>query len=154
MGLTCPQRAFILQIMYLTMNTWHTLTIHSAYQFIVKDQKGFKGAKIMGIPMSMMSHILCWGVPWLIMGTMSIVGIIWNINVFDQDLPCGADGVECVSAQGFNESAGRGFSGFQCTDTIRAENRVVKAVFINTPQLIAVSFYAQASPVPLGFSLL
>ena len=48
-------------------------------------------------------------------------GIIFDIHVFDQDLPCNKDD----SCSDLN--AGRGFTGYGCTDSIRGENRVVKA---------------------------
>ena len=37
----------------------------------------------------------------------------------------------------------RGFAGYECDDSVSGDSYLLKALFINAPQLIAVSFYAQ-----------
>lgn len=116
LGLSCPQRAWILQVTYLMMNLWHTMTIITAYRFINLGRGRVAG------PARFAIHAICWGFPILSTTTMYML----DNTVFHEDIFQDAD-------MGF----GMGWCG------VRSDRRVMKAIFVNTPQLMSVSLYAQ-----------
>lgn len=116
MGLSCPQMAWILQVTYLMMNLWHTMTIITAYRFIILSKGKLRGVSRFGV------HLVCWGLPIISTTTMFML----DSDVFHTDIFQEED-------MGF----GVGWCG------VRSDKRVLKAIFVNTPQLISVSLYAQ-----------
>eukprot|EP01043_Picozoa_sp_COSAG02_P077503 COSAG02_NODE_16991_length_1037_cov_25.683369_1_plen_206_part_01 len=116
LGMSCPQRAWVLQVTYLMMNLWHTMTIITAYRFINLGRGRLTGASRFVI------HLICWGFPIFSTTTMYML----DNDVFHDDIFQEAD-------MGF----GMGWCG------VRSDRRVMKAIFVNTPQLMSVSLYAQ-----------
>eukprot|EP01052_Picozoa_sp_SAG31_P015207 SAG31_NODE_971_length_10655_cov_35.774915_3_plen_1569_part_00 len=120
MGLSCWWQGYLGQVFYLQMNMWHTMTVVSLYRLCETGTSKFMHTTTLGIRNRTWQHILCWGVPVVV--TTIMVQI--NSNVFTEDIwgP---------------ELRGIGWCG------VRSEFRVMKAIFVNSPQLFTVSFYAQ-----------
>eukprot|EP01052_Picozoa_sp_SAG31_P007928 SAG31_NODE_389_length_16370_cov_4.517915_4_plen_300_part_00 len=125
LGMNCPQMGAILNATYLMMNLWHTMTIITAYRFICLEKGRLIGAARVWV------HIVCWGFPIISTVLLSVLydalstkthiePSVYHENIFtDPDI------------------RGIGWCG------VKSTNRVLKAVFVNSPQLIAVSLYAQ-----------
>lgn len=115
-GLSCQVHAWILQVTYLMMNLWHTMTIITAYRFIILGKGRLTGMSRVWI------HVVCWGFPFVTATVMFMLDTqVFHENIFnDEDM-------------GF----GVGWCG------VRSDRRMMKAIFVNTPQLVSVSLYAQ-----------
>jgi len=72
-GTTCEFRGFLLQVTYLQMNMWHTMTVVFLYRMIVYETPKFHGKGCMGIKYRYWVHILCWLVPIVMTVVMSLV---------------------------------------------------------------------------------
>ena len=95
-------------------NLWQTMTVYTAYNFIILGRPRLQGGK------AIMVHVVCWGLPLLLTTLQTTVAP----GAFHEDL------FE-------SELRGIGWCG------VDSQRRIVKAVFVNTPQLISVSAYAQ-----------
>ena len=112
--LECATEGLIQQICYYQANLWQTMTVFTAYRFIIQGQHSLQGAKKVGV------HVFCWGFPVLLTLVQTIVAPdAWHTDLFDSEL------------------RGIGWCG------VDSEKRVIKAIFVNTPQMISVSAYAQ-----------
>jgi hypothetical protein len=118
MGMTCPQMAGILQVVYLMMNLWHTMTIITAYRFIILGR-----GRLVGFSRFLI-HVVCWGFP---IASTTAMYMLDN-DVFHTDIFTDPDMVE---------AGGMAWCG------VKSDKRVLKAIFVNTPQLVSVSLYAQ-----------
>jgi hypothetical protein len=115
-GMDCPTMAIVLQVTYLTMNLWQTMTIVTAYRFIILGRGRYKGHQ------QLIIHLVCWGLPLCITGGMWFIDRdVFHSNIFKEP------------SMGY----GIGWCG------VRSDRRVLKGLFVNTPQLVCVSFYAQ-----------
>ena len=113
-GLSCSSEGYIQQVSYLMMNVWQTVTVFTAYNFIVRGKSRLRGSK------RIILHIVCWGGPLIWTTILHLIASdAWHQDLFDSEL------------------RGIGWRGIQ------SERRILKAVFINTPQFILVSAYAQ-----------
>ena len=123
MGMGCAQMGFILQVTYLMMNLWHTMTVITAYRFICLEQGRLKGQWRAAV------HAACWGFPILSTTVMTILYTAFSSDtspsMFHDDI--------------FEDPDIRGIG--WCG--VKSSNRFLKALFVNSPQLIAVSLYAQ-----------
>eukprot|EP01043_Picozoa_sp_COSAG02_P042055 COSAG02_NODE_3541_length_6588_cov_11.433349_5_plen_1037_part_01 len=110
----CTTEAFIQQVCYYQTNLWQTMTVYTAYNFIILGRPKLQGFK------AMMVHVICWGFPllWTTLQTL-VAPDAFHTDLFESEL------------------RGIGWCGVDST------RRIVKAVFVNTPQLISVSAYAQ-----------
>lgn len=111
---TCATEAYIMQICYFMINMWQTMTVVTAYRFVCNGSGRFTGSQ------RVLVHVMCWGMPIMITTTLQMVAP----DAFHTDLFGG-------------EMRGIGWCG------VKSERRLLKAIFVNTPQLVAVSFYAQ-----------
>lgn len=111
---SCATEAYIMQICYFMINMWQTMTVVTAYRFVCNGSGRFTGwARVM-------VHCVCWGTPIILTTILQVVAPdAWHTDLFGGELQ------------------GIGWCG------VRSERRLLKAIFVNTPQLIAVSFYAQ-----------
>jgi hypothetical protein len=110
----CDVEAYIQQIAYLQINCWQTMTVLTAYRFVCMGLGKFTGFS------RVMVHVCCWGGPIIL---TTILAVIWP-DSWHEDL------FE-------SEMRGIGWCG------VKSEMRLRKALFVNTPQLVMVSFYAQ-----------
>ena len=115
MGMNCAAMGYLLQITYLMMNLWHTMTIITAYRFICLEKGKLKGS------MRFIVHIICWGFPIVSTTVLTII----EPSVYHDDIFSDPD------------IRGMGWCG------VKSSYRLLKAVFVNSPQLISVSLYAQ-----------
>ena len=113
-SLSCSAEGYIQQVAYLQMNMWQTMTVFTAYRFIVTGKPRLRGFN------RILVHIVCWGFPFIWTTILNIFfEDAWHEDLFDSEL------------------RGIGWCG------IKSERRILKALFINTPQFILVSAYAQ-----------
>ena len=111
---TCETEAYIMQVCYFMINMWQTMTVVTAYRFVCNGSGRFTGSA------RAMVHVVCWGMPIILTTILQLVAPdAWHTDLFGGEL------------------RGIGWCG------VKSERRLLKAIFVNTPQLIAVSFYAQ-----------
>ena len=218
MGLSCKVQAIILQISYLQINMWHTMTVVVLHRVMTTGSAKFHGAKLCGIRYKYMVHFVCWIVPIVLTAILSVLDDdvfhenIWGTcagmpvldvwgeanevtsrscqQLFDYEVgrytfeadaakiaPAGADifanpncarsGVHDVPdgvidtgivSEPFNTDDGAAQNSVSTAScvyvpsevngigwcSIHSKHRIFKAFFFNLPQLIVVSFYAQA----------
>jgi hypothetical protein len=95
-------------------NLWQTATVFTAYRFIIKGLPKLQGTR------HILIHVACWGFPVLLTTLQTLVSPgAFHGDLFESEL------------------RGIGWCG------VSSERRITKAVFVNIPQMISVSFYAQ-----------
>ena len=107
---------------YLQMNCWSTMTVVFLYRMIAFNSPKFNGNGFCGIKYKHWVHILCWLMPVVMTIVMSLVPK--EGNLFHEDL--------WSTSSYLSELDGVGWCGVQ------SHHRILKAVFLNMPQLILV----------------
>ena len=120
MGLSCQTQGYLGQVFYLQMNMWHTMTVVSLFRLCDTGTSKFMHHSTLGMRDRTWQHICCWGIPLAITTIMVLV----SPDVFTPTIWA-------------PELRGIGWCG------VRQEFRVIKAIFVNSPQLFTVSYYAQ-----------
>ena len=115
----CGKEGYIQQVVYLMVNMWQTMTVVTAYRYIVLGKARFSG------PQRILVHVLCWGVPIVLTTLLQILG---GSGVWMSDF---------MAPQSQGGLGGIGWCG------VRQDQRLFKALFVNMPQMVCVSFYAQ-----------
>eukprot|EP01052_Picozoa_sp_SAG31_P001347 SAG31_NODE_46_length_30980_cov_226.095107_7_plen_1671_part_00 len=118
-GLECGGFAFLGQVFYGQMNLWHTMTVDTLYK-LCEGKGKIEAKKVCGLQERTFVHLVCWCAPVVLTYSM------WHLEnkVFHEDL-------------WEEDLRGLAWCG------VKSENRILKAVFVNAPQLMTVSFYAQ-----------
>ena len=153
MGMDCAQMGSILQVTYLMMNLWHTMTIITAYRFICLE-KGRLSSN-----WQIVVHSVCWGFPIISTVLMTVLYSNFSVkadiepSIYHEDIFADPDirGIGESRKLPPNPPMDPGDVRRYLTRPLRragwcgvkSSNRVLKAVFVNAPQLIAVSLYAQ-----------
>jgi hypothetical protein len=110
----CETEAYIMQICYFMINMWQTMTVVTAYRFVCNGSGRFSGYQ------RVLVHAVCWGGPIILTTILQIIAPdAWHTDLFGGELQ------------------GIGWCG------VKSDRRWLKAIFVNTPQLVAVSFYGQ-----------
>ena len=82
-GLSCKVQGFILQVTYLQMNMWHTMTVIILHRVITTGSPKFHGAKFLGIRFKYLVHICCWIVPIVLTTVMTAMDdTIYHTNIW------------------------------------------------------------------------
>lgn len=100
MGLSCKAQAYILQIAYLQINMWHTMTVVILHRVITTGSAKFHGAKLFGIRYKYLVHIMCWIMPIVLTTILSIL----DDDVFHENIWGTCSGTPLLDE--FSESKG------------------------------------------------
>lgn len=138
----CDKEGYIQQVVYLMVNMWQTMTVVTAYRGIVLGKGRFTGLQ------RVLVHVLCWGVPIILTTTLELV----HAHRSDSET------IENLWMTDFMQPQSRGGLGGIGWCGVHNKHRLYKAIFVNAPQMICVSFYAQfyyyihqvVDPVPDG----
>ena len=134
-GLSCPTQGFLLQVFYLQMNLWHTMTVVTMYRLVETGSPKFKGATFLCLRMRDWVHIICWIFPIILASIM----VWWEKSPYHEDF---TDKITGVVMSGVWNSGADGLRGIGWCQ-VKSSHMLLKAVFVNAPQLFLVSFYAQ-----------
>ena len=94
LGLNCPTQGFLLQVFYLQMNLWHTMTVVTMYRMVETGSPKFKGKKMLGIRLRTWIHFTCWIIPFILAGIMMFI----ERTPFHDDFEFGGETVSGVWA--------------------------------------------------------
>ena len=87
-GTSCATRKYLLEMTYLMMNAWHTATIWSSYNIVVKnDKRNSLNSKPKDLRPDAKMHLVCWGVPIGLIVLLRVAAAFADVNVLGVELP-------------------------------------------------------------------
>ena len=85
MGLSCKVQAFIMQVAYLQINMWSTMTVVIMHRVITTGSPKFHGAKMLGLKLKYWVHLMCWVLPVVLTTILSLLDDdVFHENIWGQ----------------------------------------------------------------------